>query len=78
MLSRLLAEDSPEKKARTKPAVGGKLITKAAVGGKRKMPTKPAVGGKRQKRASVAKQSIVGSVHESDTEHWQRHSAEHE
>ena len=82
MLSRLLAEDPPSwKEARANAAVGGtgKLRTTPASGVKRKMLTKPAVGGKRQKtKTPVVKESIAGSVHESDMEHWQRHSPEPE
>ena len=80
MLSRLLAEDWPGKVARAKPAVGGtrKLLTTTAVCGIRKNLTKPAVGGKRQKITPVVKESIASSVHESDWDHWQRHSPQPE
>ena len=80
MLSRLLVQDWPAKVARAKPAVGGtrKLLTTTAVCGIRKNLTKPAVGGKRQKITPVVKESIASSVHESDWDHWQRHSPQPE
>ena len=74
MLSRLLAKDNPRKETPAKPAVGGKrklhpfVVVEKSHSDKRDKLTK-----KRKVTNSKA-----GSVHESDREHWQRHSPEPE